>query len=198
VQLPQLLITLCLSALLLLELLPLLMLPILVWALPLGTLGSILGGESGARTPETGIGDRMSSNAAAPPLPRKRPGDGERAFPSCKRSILTEIYLCHACSYHEIEDGNARAGPAPWTDVQTLAAGQQLDQIVVGAKDTSSLFNRRMDGSTSPFSGQHGSSQTLGLEAADTSDSESAEVRDHLQEGVFHAAEQVHHFWRTS
>eukprot|EP01047_Picozoa_sp_COSAG01_P045867 COSAG01_NODE_4258_length_5201_cov_4.634065_6_plen_143_part_00 len=33
-----------------------------------------------------------------------------RAFPSWTRSILTEIYLCHACSYHEIEDGNARAG----------------------------------------------------------------------------------------
>eukprot|EP01047_Picozoa_sp_COSAG01_P019775 COSAG01_NODE_1110_length_11657_cov_5.360616_9_plen_165_part_00 len=32
-----------------------------------------------------------------------------RAFPSWKRSILTDIYLCHACSYHEIEDGNARA-----------------------------------------------------------------------------------------
>jgi hypothetical protein len=33
-----------------------------------------------------------------------------RAFPSWKRSILTEIFLCHACSYHETEDGNARAG----------------------------------------------------------------------------------------
>ena len=33
-----------------------------------------------------------------------------RAFPSWKQSILTEIYLCHACSDHEIEDGNARAG----------------------------------------------------------------------------------------
>jgi hypothetical protein len=30
-----------------------------------------------------------------------------RAFPSWDRSILTEIYLCHACSYHhEVEDGN--------------------------------------------------------------------------------------------
>jgi hypothetical protein len=27
-------------------------------------------------------------------------------FPSWDRSILTEIYLCHACSYHEIGDGN--------------------------------------------------------------------------------------------
>jgi hypothetical protein len=27
-----------------------------------------------------------------------------RAFPSCTRSILTEIYLCHACSCQEIED----------------------------------------------------------------------------------------------
>jgi|EP01049_Picozoa_sp_SAG25_P007752 hypothetical protein len=33
-----------------------------------------------------------------------------RVFPSWARSILTEIYLGHACSYHEIEDGNARAG----------------------------------------------------------------------------------------
>jgi putative flavoprotein involved in K+ transport len=33
-----------------------------------------------------------------------------RAFPSCTRSILTEIYLCHACSCHEIEDGNAWTG----------------------------------------------------------------------------------------
>jgi glycerol-3-phosphate acyltransferase PlsY len=30
-----------------------------------------------------------------------------RAFPSWDRSILTEIYLCHAFSYHEVEDGNA-------------------------------------------------------------------------------------------
>jgi hypothetical protein len=27
-----------------------------------------------------------------------------------QRVILTEIHLCHACSYQEIEDGNARAG----------------------------------------------------------------------------------------
>jgi hypothetical protein len=33
-----------------------------------------------------------------------------RAFPSCCTwSILAEIYLCHACSDHEVEDGNARA-----------------------------------------------------------------------------------------
>jgi hypothetical protein len=33
-----------------------------------------------------------------------------RPFPSWNRPILTEIYLCHACSYHEIEDENGRAG----------------------------------------------------------------------------------------
>eukprot|EP01047_Picozoa_sp_COSAG01_P101012 COSAG01_NODE_30793_length_609_cov_1.443137_1_plen_61_part_10 len=33
-----------------------------------------------------------------------------RAFPSWNRSIWTEIHLCHACSYHEIEDGDARTG----------------------------------------------------------------------------------------
>jgi hypothetical protein len=37
-------------------------------------------------------------------------GAVSRAFPSAARSILTEIYLCHACSYHEVEDGNARTG----------------------------------------------------------------------------------------
>jgi hypothetical protein len=36
-----------------------------------------------------------------------------RAYPSWSRSILTEIYLCHARSCHEIEDGNARTGPQP-------------------------------------------------------------------------------------
>jgi hypothetical protein len=36
-----------------------------------------------------------------------------RAFPSWNRSILTAIYLCNSCSYHEIEDGNARTGRAP-------------------------------------------------------------------------------------
>jgi hypothetical protein len=35
-----------------------------------------------------------------------------RPFPSRNRSVLTEIYRCHACSDHEIEDGNGRAGDA--------------------------------------------------------------------------------------
>jgi hypothetical protein len=42
-----------------------------------------------------------------------------RPFSSWNRPMLTEIYLCHACSYHEIEDGNGRAGPIhPWCDAQ--------------------------------------------------------------------------------
>jgi hypothetical protein len=36
-----------------------------------------------------------------------------RAFPSYTRSILTKIYLCHACSCHEIEDGHAWTGKLP-------------------------------------------------------------------------------------
>jgi hypothetical protein len=37
-------------------------------------------------------------------------GGVSRAFPSGNRSILTEIYLCHACYYdHDIEDGDAWA-----------------------------------------------------------------------------------------
>jgi hypothetical protein len=35
-----------------------------------------------------------------------------RAFSSWNRSIVTGIYLCHACSYHEIDSGNVPAGPA--------------------------------------------------------------------------------------
>jgi hypothetical protein len=31
-------------------------------------------------------------------------------FPSWNRSILTEVYLCHACSDHVIEDGNGPPG----------------------------------------------------------------------------------------
>jgi hypothetical protein len=33
-----------------------------------------------------------------------------RPFSSWNRPILTEIYLCHACSCHEIEGGNGRTG----------------------------------------------------------------------------------------
>jgi hypothetical protein len=55
-----------------------------------------------------------------------------RAFPSCTRSILTEIYLCRACSYHETEDGNARTGES---DDKVAELVGQLD-ILVGAPST--------------------------------------------------------------
>jgi hypothetical protein len=45
-----------------------------------------------------------------PPSPPTPPTSASRAFPAGKRSILTEIYLCHACSYHDIEDGSASCG----------------------------------------------------------------------------------------
>jgi hypothetical protein len=45
-----------------------------------------------------------------------------RAFPSCVRSILTEIYLCHAFSCHEMLSGNAAAGGG-------LAADAVLDLL---------------------------------------------------------------------
>jgi hypothetical protein len=38
-----------------------------------------------------------------------------RAFPSWNRSMLTEICLCHACSCHETEDGNAPTGSVQQT-----------------------------------------------------------------------------------
>jgi hypothetical protein len=45
-----------------------------------------------------------------------------RAFPSCARSILAEIYLCHACSCQEREKlrvGTARGRPSSVTATQT-------------------------------------------------------------------------------
>jgi hypothetical protein len=48
------------------------------------------------------------------------------AFPSCTRSILTEIYLCHACSCHAIEDGNARTGIQPTVDAFGATVGPLL------------------------------------------------------------------------
>jgi hypothetical protein len=56
-----------------------------------------------------------------------------RAFPSCTRSISTEIHLCHTCSYHEIlrmdtpGQGTSRCGrtpPAPPCCVGRGAASQ--------------------------------------------------------------------------
>jgi hypothetical protein len=47
------------------------------------------------------------------------PGPVSQAFPSWNWSTLTEIYLCHACSHHEIEDekrpgrGGGRSRPRP-------------------------------------------------------------------------------------
>jgi hypothetical protein len=54
--------------------------------------------------------------AAGRPHGAARNGRGgvSRAFLSYTRSILTEIYLCHACSDREFEDGNARAGCTAW------------------------------------------------------------------------------------
>jgi hypothetical protein len=40
-------------------------------------------------------------------------GEGEWGVASCMRPIVTEIYLCHACSCHEIEDGHAWTGKLP-------------------------------------------------------------------------------------
>eukprot|EP01047_Picozoa_sp_COSAG01_P004812 COSAG01_NODE_160_length_23692_cov_9.703599_18_plen_113_part_00 len=64
-------------------------------------------------------------------LPRLllQPQPGERAlvsraFPSWKRSILTEICLCHACFDHEIEGGNARAGHLRRARLQDSAAAR--------------------------------------------------------------------------
>jgi hypothetical protein len=58
--------------------------------------GSAASGGSGASPPQP------SPQQLAQQVERVR-----RAFPSWNRSMLTETYLCHACSHHEIENGNA-------------------------------------------------------------------------------------------
>ena len=70
--------------------------------------------------PDDGGGDAPASSSP-PPLPSLRAQMLEEvlrwceaAFLSCVRSILTEIYLCHACSCHEILSGNAAAGRTTW------------------------------------------------------------------------------------
>jgi hypothetical protein len=68
-----------------------------------------------ARPPSASTGLRASSSVS-------------RACPSWDRSIVTEIYLCHACSCQETEDGNARAGSSPYggaTRAPCVAVGAQ-------------------------------------------------------------------------
>eukprot|EP01047_Picozoa_sp_COSAG01_P013693 COSAG01_NODE_650_length_14506_cov_24.157354_6_plen_114_part_00 len=72
------------------------------------------------------------------------PSEVSRPFPSWNRCILTEIYLCHACSYQEINDGNGRAGPPCGHElVRSLrvqereheeAGGCQLHQVLHGLR----------------------------------------------------------------
>jgi hypothetical protein len=62
-----------------------------------------------------------------------------RAFPSWKRSILTEIYLCHACSYQGIEDGNAR------TDRQALRVRRTATLHEVAAAAAAALQPKGLD-----------------------------------------------------
>jgi hypothetical protein len=101
--------------------------------------------------PPAPVGCRLSLQAAAgQPAPRAHSGGGasgggvaarhggggapaavSRAFPSWNRSILTEIYLCHTCSYQEIEDEKrpGRTAHAPtiargaWSSHDGVSAG---------------------------------------------------------------------------
>jgi hypothetical protein len=61
-----------------------------------------------------------------------------RAFPPWNRSILTEMYLCHACSCHEIEDGNA------WTGAQAMR--RQYGAGHNGARRASALVATTVEG----------------------------------------------------
>jgi hypothetical protein len=74
------------------------------------------GGDTGRRLRDGDAGALALAAAG-----RRMEGAGvSQAFPSWTRSILTEIYLCHACSYHVLRTetpGQGRPGAA-------AAAGQ--------------------------------------------------------------------------
>eukprot|EP01047_Picozoa_sp_COSAG01_P036679 COSAG01_NODE_2874_length_6937_cov_4.473823_9_plen_103_part_00 len=66
-------------------------------------------------------------------------GGVSRPFGSWNRSILTEIYLCHACLCQEIEDGNTRApGRRRWHARDGRPAHRrQLQQVWLAAAEPS-------------------------------------------------------------
>jgi hypothetical protein len=89
-------------------------------------------GSQGAASAAASASAVAAAAAAAAVL---RAGTVSPAFPSWNRSILTEIYLCHACSYQSIEDGNAWAGgTSPWAVVgaRGCAATEAPPQCVCG------------------------------------------------------------------
>jgi hypothetical protein len=61
--------------------------------------------KPGGDTDETNNAKAMAAPSRPPPQTK-----ASRAFPCDTRSILTKVYLCHACSCHAIEDEHARAG----------------------------------------------------------------------------------------
>ena len=72
-------------------------------------------------TAVTAVSAMAAVHAAPPHTSSGHSSHVSRPFPSLNRSILTEIYPCHTCSYHEVEDGNGRAGGQ-----RLLAGGRSL------------------------------------------------------------------------
>eukprot|EP01047_Picozoa_sp_COSAG01_P021951 COSAG01_NODE_1289_length_10885_cov_3.769331_16_plen_255_part_00 len=92
------------------------------------------GGSQGAASAAASASAVAAAAAAAAVL---RAGTVSWVFPSWNRSILTEIYICHACSYQKIEDGNAWAGgTSAWAVVgaRGCAATKAPPQCVCGQR----------------------------------------------------------------
>jgi hypothetical protein len=82
------------------------------------------------------------------------------AFPSSTRPVLTEMYLCHACSCHEIEDGNAWTGRARLASCSGCAASCKKPartQTGTSSRWLSSTSNGRM--CPAPWSGSERSAR---------------------------------------
>eukprot|EP01047_Picozoa_sp_COSAG01_P048021 COSAG01_NODE_4641_length_4858_cov_6.174827_3_plen_226_part_00 len=78
-----------------------------------------------------GGGGDGSADRQPPDAESKLPSLVSAAVPSWMRSILTEIYLCHACSRQEIEDGNAsgRAAAALRRSAAAAAAAAAQESL---------------------------------------------------------------------
>jgi hypothetical protein len=97
--------------------------------------------ETGKRKQSSGAGGGpvQQGETVRLRLPPRIPGGEPRRFHPGIGSTLTEIYLCHACPHHEIEDGNARPGPAEhlklrWSNEQVIEVPCASPPLTVAAE----------------------------------------------------------------
>jgi hypothetical protein len=145
--------------------------------------GGAAAGAGGRVCPaaRAGVGDAGGAGAGQP---------GARAFPSLMRSVLTEICLCHACSCHEIEDGNARGSTRrPTARDRRRCPGARRLSVAGGGRQCARfcLTCARVLGCCCAGRGKHGTHLTPDRALALARDGELAELREMATAGVMGA-----------